>query len=119
VVPVADRWGATTDLSADAWTQEKQIFDAVLAAAFPDAPQLRQDLDNWANAHVSSRGKRKPTGATIPTQDVDGYPITCQAPVPISVTGSKGRYTSFQGSLDVSVDEFARWNTHHLDGVHR
>jgi hypothetical protein len=108
VYGTAAEWGATTDLSADSWSQEKQVFDDVLSIVFAQDSQLRQELDNWADTHVPECGTSKPTASTIPAQDVDGYTITCQAPVPISVSGSKGTYTNFHGGLDVQVDQFAR-----------
>ena len=110
---MADTWEAT-DLSQDAWTQEKQGFDTMIAIVLPQAPKVRQDLDAWltSNAAPCSSGKNVQPGAdTEPTAHVDGYIITCQPPSPVSITGDKGTNTNYEGVINLEVNPYAFLDT--------
>ena len=106
---MADTW-ESTDLSQDAWTQERQGFDVATAVVFAQAPKVRQDFDAWltTNAAACSSGKNAaPTSGTEPTAHVDGYIITCQPPSPVSISGDKGTNTNYEGVINLDVNPYA------------
>lgn len=108
---MADTW-ESTDLSQDAWAQEKQGFDAVTAIVFPQAPKVRQDLDNWLATNAATCGSGgQPMAGDAPTAHVDGYIISCQRPSPVSISGNKGTNTNYEGVINLDVNPYAFLDT--------